>query len=544
MSLEKIASADSYITSLNSIFNFSLNPSQKSKKNSKESSSLINDEYCYNCNEGGNLINCDRCPASFHLLCHNPPLDIDQIPKGEFLCNKCKNNSMIGVNHADTKKTTIHFEKYESDSALDTLCRMAKSLNPKEMALSDEMNLHCEFSIPGLSRIKWFANEYKLKAASYQSKSSNSRQMCQICSKFEWSKKMIKCDYCESIYHQDCLFMHIDQIPTKDKIWMCPMHCEHLLNTKFLKSQKLSDRIKLWNDFELHFKKQKKIEKEFINKCNDKSNKNAFCRPIPASNIPTTVKNLYEQKSQPDHFEPLCFGEDFCAAKSLALLSNKTKEIRIKIASLSREDLVKPKALLKYVSDEYDLFEYPIPLTKSCTSIGKSAKNDVCLANEFVQCKHLSDRHATIFHDFGTNRYEILNYSEHGVGVDCVKLGFELGELDEEGGQDHLAAYEGSVELKHGSLIQIGCFRFLFVVIDYDLSFDANQEDVTSRKWDQVKKKAFKTNNQSKKLSKANLIDKLEQVRQLSERSSSSLDQEINVLQKLINNSNKKNLII
>lgn len=539
MSFEKIPSVDSFVTGLNSIFNFKANCNPKNKKNSKESTSLINDEYCYNCNEGGNLINCDRCPASFHLLCHNPPLDIDQIPKGEFLCNKCKNNSKIGINNSENKTTTIHFEKYETDTALDTLCRMAKSLNPKEMSLSNEMSLQCEFSIPGLSRIKWFANEYRLKTVSLQNKNSNcfsNRRMCQVCSKFELSKKMIKCDYCESIYHQDCLFLLINEIPTKDKIWMCPLHCEHLLNFKLLKSQKLSDQIKLWNDFELLFKKQKKIENAFIEKCGLNTVNTLNEKSILRSYIPATIKSLYNQNEEQVCSSSSCFSEYTSAVEALNLLSNKRKEFKIKIDSLSRHDLIKPKALLKFVSDEYDLFEYPIPLVKSCTSLGKSLKNDICLANDFIQCKHVSDRHATIFYDFSSNTYEILNYSEHGTRVDYVKLGFEINGLE----NNHSAEYEGSVELKHGSFIQIGCFKFIFVIIDYDLK-KKNENGFKSK---EVKKNSLKTNNEAKKIINKNLINKLDQVKKMCDRPSSLIDPEITTLTKFIRNSNKKKLII
>ncbi len=58
----------------------------KAKKSIK---GLVNHDYCSYCDEGGDLLNCDRCPASFHLLCVDPPLNLDQIPTGEFLCNRC-----------------------------------------------------------------------------------------------------------------------------------------------------------------------------------------------------------------------------------------------------------------------------------------------------------------------------------------------------------------------------------------------------------------------------------------------------------------------
>ncbi|CAG0888135.1 unnamed protein product [Darwinula stevensoni] len=48
-----------------------------------------NHDKCDACGEGGDIICCDTCPASFHLQCTNPPLDEDCIPKGEWMCSRC-----------------------------------------------------------------------------------------------------------------------------------------------------------------------------------------------------------------------------------------------------------------------------------------------------------------------------------------------------------------------------------------------------------------------------------------------------------------------
>ncbi|XP_076363794.1 PHD finger protein 12-like isoform X2 [Tachypleus tridentatus] len=50
----------------------------------------VNHDCCDSCKEGGDLICCDRCPASFHIHCHNPPLDKEDLPRGEWLCYCCK----------------------------------------------------------------------------------------------------------------------------------------------------------------------------------------------------------------------------------------------------------------------------------------------------------------------------------------------------------------------------------------------------------------------------------------------------------------------
>ena len=150
---------------------------------SRKSKGLVNNEFCYYCEEGGQLLNCDRCPASFHLMCHEPPLDLEQVPKGEFLCNKCRANAAL--HHAASvapqpagaaneiillerqllalpvthETKTVEFELFEQESSLNTLIRMAKSLNPRQMQLSKSITHECAFDLPGLSKLKWWKKE-------------------------------------------------------------------------------------------------------------------------------------------------------------------------------------------------------------------------------------------------------------------------------------------------------------------------------------------------------------------------------------------------
>lgn len=48
-----------------------------------------NHDCCDSCSEGGALICCDLCPASFHLQCHDPPLSDSEIPEGDWSCIQC-----------------------------------------------------------------------------------------------------------------------------------------------------------------------------------------------------------------------------------------------------------------------------------------------------------------------------------------------------------------------------------------------------------------------------------------------------------------------
>lgn len=52
---------------------------------------VINNDHCDSCGElYGEMISCDTCPATFHLLCANPPLSREDVPKGSYFCENCR----------------------------------------------------------------------------------------------------------------------------------------------------------------------------------------------------------------------------------------------------------------------------------------------------------------------------------------------------------------------------------------------------------------------------------------------------------------------
>ena len=55
-----------------------------------ESESMHN-EACPVCQEGGEVICCDTCPAVYHLECISPPLR--KVPRGKWSCPQCKSPS-------------------------------------------------------------------------------------------------------------------------------------------------------------------------------------------------------------------------------------------------------------------------------------------------------------------------------------------------------------------------------------------------------------------------------------------------------------------
>lgn len=140
---------------------------------------LINEDFCTYCKEGGNLLNCDRCPSSFHFLCHEPPLDPDDIPKGEFLCNKCRYETQIladlavsqqpqpaasrytgggssGLDKRPHHNDLLLLVKNPTDTTMDVLMRMASAFNPGQMRLSKGITCKYDTNMPGTNRFRLY----------------------------------------------------------------------------------------------------------------------------------------------------------------------------------------------------------------------------------------------------------------------------------------------------------------------------------------------------------------------------------------------------
>ncbi|VDO99739.1 unnamed protein product, partial [Soboliphyme baturini] len=93
---------------------FRSKPKTDSNKSFRIRGSNFNSRFCVSCREGGQLVCCDDCPASFHLLCHEPPLTIDDLPKGRWICHRCENSEV----NADENLPSTSEEMCEKNAAV------------------------------------------------------------------------------------------------------------------------------------------------------------------------------------------------------------------------------------------------------------------------------------------------------------------------------------------------------------------------------------------------------------------------------------------
>nr|XP_054749312.1 PHD finger protein 12-like [Lytechinus pictus] len=101
-----------------------------------------NRDSCDSCTEGGDLICCDRCPASFHLQCCNPPISEEDLPSGEWLCHRCTVAPQplnTEVTLSDTIKSIEKAQRSEREKKQKEVAAAAKE---KERAASTSLRLN------------------------------------------------------------------------------------------------------------------------------------------------------------------------------------------------------------------------------------------------------------------------------------------------------------------------------------------------------------------------------------------------------------------
>ncbi|XP_045468842.1 PHD finger protein 12 [Harmonia axyridis] len=264
-----------------------------------------NHDNCDACGEGGDLICCDKCPSSFHLQCHDPPLESTDIPNGEWLCHSCiyaKTQNTLPLTRSkrscSTESTFIKPTKKSKTSPMDILIEAASSMNPKQFELPHNMSVPCDF--PGTDKDILDIRKGLRNSKEYEKTPSGlvplPAKKCYECDKSCRVAPLIACDYCSLYFHLDCLNPPLTAPPMAR--WMCPVHVEHALDSILLKSTSLTERIKIWDKFATEPLDQHAVKIEFFRRVNQKNPpfrfKTRLC-PKNKAKIPEMVKNHYKK---------------------------------------------------------------------------------------------------------------------------------------------------------------------------------------------------------------------------------------------------------
>lgn len=112
----------------------------------------------------------------------------------------------------------------------EELIQAASLLNPRQFELPRELNR--TFPFPGSERIEPMRNGRRVKSKRVFDVDSAGlvplpAKLCFMCRRSCKKAPLIACDYCTSLFHQDCLDPPLTALPAG--LWMCPNHPEHFI---------------------------------------------------------------------------------------------------------------------------------------------------------------------------------------------------------------------------------------------------------------------------------------------------------------------------
>ncbi|KAJ8953724.1 hypothetical protein NQ314_007334 [Rhamnusium bicolor] len=269
-----------------------------------------NHDSCDACGEGGDLICCDKCPSSFHLGCHDPPLEEQDIPRGDWLCHSCKYTKNLNTvpqlrskrsNSTPAGTSGLKPSKKPKLTALEMLIEAANSMNPKQFELPRSMSFPCIFPGTDKAEIPYSKIGRKNSKVSKDHEKGPSgiiplpAKKCSECRKSCRMAPLISCDFCELFYHLDCLDPPLTSAPSGR--WMCPKHVEHCLDSKLLTSISATERVKIWDKFTGPVN-QDSIKLEFFRKVHRRNPPFRIKKPLAPKNsvlVPDMVKYHYKK---------------------------------------------------------------------------------------------------------------------------------------------------------------------------------------------------------------------------------------------------------
>ncbi|KAJ7387157.1 transcription corepressor binding [Desmophyllum pertusum] len=224
------------------------------------------------------------CYCIVYIFISDPPLEEDDIPDGEWLCNECKaipkedeeNNGKEHVN--DGNEQEVHStpavkesENSKPESPFSTL-KAKNSTEEKAVPMKNGKRNGDE-------------EEHTLPPG----------RLCFACSRSDLAGQLVHCDFCPLAFHMDCVNPPLTTVPSG--MWMCPNHAEHA--EPGLRDPRFSKRLQAYNDLRSNIS-QHTIKMNFLQRVHRLKKHPSFKRKafLPtrrrATVVPQAIKDHYD----------------------------------------------------------------------------------------------------------------------------------------------------------------------------------------------------------------------------------------------------------
>ena len=118
------------------------------------------------------MICCDFCPASYHMVCHSPPLT--SLPKGDWKCQVCKLNS--------SHKSHVSFFDTFLFAIFTSVCHFVSESKCQVCKLNSSHKSHVSFLPDSVLIISCVIQYFVCSSLSVLSKSNKKCQVCKFIS--------------------------------------------------------------------------------------------------------------------------------------------------------------------------------------------------------------------------------------------------------------------------------------------------------------------------------------------------------------------------
>lgn len=177
----------------------------------------------------GELLCCDTCENAFHFECLRPAVDPENPPQGEWYCPRCgvRNSLTTAIAHGRHKKRKTEY------SPPTEIKEYFVGVGEAEVTLSNiakDVKNHRTYKrvphIPRLTKPAKMGTETPYNDPNLLKMMENGHViLCDGCGRCTDNvRPIIRCDYCPSRFHLDCLDPPLADVPRPYRGWMCPRH--------------------------------------------------------------------------------------------------------------------------------------------------------------------------------------------------------------------------------------------------------------------------------------------------------------------------------